>query len=49
MKSLSKEFDVVFGRRFWKGFLMCIAFAFSIAVSLTLMAVIAYYGNKYNW
>lgn len=49
MMGLSKEYDKEFARRFWKGLFIAIAGAFTIAISIVLMALIAYYGQKYNF
>lgn len=49
MRSYSKPNDNDFSRRFWKGVLMAVLAGFAIAISLMLMGLLAYYGQKYGW
>ncbi len=45
----TKNYDKEFARRFWRGALMCIAAAFVIAISLVIIGMANYYGQKFNW
>jgi multidrug efflux pump subunit AcrB len=51
MKSLSKSNsdDPQFTKQFWKAIAIAIGFSMFTAVSLVVMGLLAYFGQKYNF